>query len=339
MVDGDYICQEGHISKYVEEMADNVNLMLNASRYLRKKKKEASVFEDYDRSYKKLLMLNLLFTLYVESLGLKTEKYFSYYVNFLSGDREGVSLDLECSLPLLLYLTKREECTSLIFYSSFVSTLSKINLKERIKHFSKLLVYKKFKIRLNRSFLMRNRLVERLSLKNHPTRLSEETGLPHPLEEYNKILFRKDLGLPLEKMLEYFRHLTAFFKVSVSSEMVFYFEKFVYMREYHKGISFPEDEVCYFLFLYNQQDHSLADSIISFLGTTPHIFYKEVQQMLYRSGCNGHSRFFFGTFFYQRHLMEKRFYSFEHYLRRLKKLLKTKKNLKLKKEYVDANMV
>ncbi|KAF9763167.1 hypothetical protein NGRA_1460 [Nosema granulosis] len=351
LIDGDYICQEGHISKYVQEMAEELNVML-ISKNLRKKQ-EKNLFKDYDISYKTLLMHNLLFCYLAESQGIQNEKYFSYFVNFLSGDTKGVFYEFKLdwnTLAVLLYLSKREEVqkkNELIFFNSFVDEISRVCLEKRIKHFKQVLVLKKSHFlhqNTSHGLHIRTEILNKLSLKGHPISMSEhrlykETGLPNPQNEYNKILFRKDLRLTLEYLLKYLKHLTGIFNLEVTSEMIFYFEKFVYMREFNNTVAFPEDEVCYFLFLYDPSSTTLEDKILSFLRTNSKYFRGEVQKMLYKSGCNGHSRFFSGTFFYQRYLVEKKFYSFEFYLRRLKNLLVTKKNLSLKKEYVESDMI
>lgn len=378
LVDGDYICQEGHVSKYVQEMAEEAE-NLKVHRTLRKQKTE-NMFLDLGPSYKKILIYNLVFYCLAEPLGIADEKYFHYYVNFLSGDRKKVYYDIDADytvLCVLLYLSKLEMAQKedeLIFYNTFIDELRKIKLDERNKYFKKLLLIKHFPItglQISKhvyNFKTKRAIVDTLGLEGHAinkieNKLYFETGLKNPLVEYNKLLFRNNLRCELSYMLNYFKHLTNLFCITLTSEMVFYFEKYVYMREYDKLIGLPEDEVCFFLFLFDKhnaidfdfkkayknvytakqrtipKEESLVNILVVFLRTTVSVFHEEVQLMLFRSGCNGHSRFFMGSFFQRKFRREIQFQSIKMYLKKLKVLLKTKKNLKLKKEYVENNMI
>ncbi|EOB13587.1 hypothetical protein NBO_66g0046 [Nosema bombycis CQ1] len=360
LIEGEYICEEGHISKFVKEISENTEFIRRSK--VVKKKIEENVYKNYDSSYKHLLMFNLLYSCLSESLGLTNEKYFGYFINFISGDKSKVNDEIRMdytTMVLLLYFAKREEAIinkKLIYFYDFINEIKNIEITKRIDHFKKLLVMQWHNLDKRHTnynvycIKSRRNILECLTgsgipLNSIEIQIYKETGFMNPLVEYNKSLFRE---FKFDLNCLHLREISEKFCINLTKEMIFYFEKFFYIKQSEKCISIPEDDICIFLFLYNnykkiefkgENKGELIDCIITFLKTTKIKFYEEVYHFIFKSGLGDNEDLLGGRSFYKKHLHKKRFESIKFHLKKMQNLLKNKKNLKEKKEYLENGMI
>ncbi|KAK6089775.1 hypothetical protein P3W45_001277 [Vairimorpha bombi] len=288
-INGEYICQEGHVSSTKVEIADDVHWSIKSQKH--KVKKEKSIFSKYCLQYKSLVIASFMFDDIVSFMNCKSTKFMDYYLNFFSGDKSIVNSPIRISfgyLLILAYFTKRleeEKKGNLLFYASFLIEFKKFDYLNRCLHYKNILDMKGTSniavgVSITNIYWIRKyKLVSILSEAKFPVnkehaRVIRETSCSHPLIEYNKAVMRQDFDSSIDFMLKYFYEVCKIYAITVTEDMIKYYKRYAELRRFSRMICIPEDEISMYLYLYCRHkaieiDHKKAlENINKIIGNT-----------------------------------------------------------------------
>ncbi|WUR02588.1 uncharacterized protein VNE69_02113 [Vairimorpha necatrix] len=266
-IDGEYICEEGHISQTKLEVADDLHFTTRSQKHITKK--EASVFSKYCFTYRKLLLYTVLFKDLVSFLKCSSTKFIDLYTNFFSGDRKIVSSPIKIQfghLIILGYLTKRTELEKngkLYFFQEYLNEIETFDYRAKIKNIKNIFDMKKIinqKLGITKrvgGWLNKHKIMDILGTAKYPCnkkhkKIISETSLGHPLIEYNKALIRQEIGYSEDLLIKYFYKILEYFTIQLNEDLENYFKKYLSLRNLSNKMFTPEDEVSIYLFLYNE---------------------------------------------------------------------------------------
>lgn len=369
-VNGEYICQEGHISQTKLEIADDVHV---STRSQKQKVKKILEF-NYCRNYKKLLLYKLLFIEMLEFYDCSSSKYFDYLLNFFHGNRQKVDLniDLNCVyLIILLYFSIREKRN--IFFIEVVNHFKNFKLTERAEYYQKILNLEKsgdynFGLLMKKYRLINiNRVVKQLGEPNYYLRRKNnkyfvKSMTYSPLVEYNKQFFRQFVP----EINEYFEKVLNVLCIKKTTNLEKFFQKYIKLRDLNSSIFIPEEEICKYLFIYNQHEEleidikqaninlnkfennkinvleekkckNLLELICSFCKISECRFNYNIRETIANPAFSRKNIFSVPLFEYN--LQNDFYYSNYCYIDKLKNVLKNKMNWKIKKRYIDDDRI
>lgn len=369
-INGEYICQEGHISQTKLEIADDIHVSSRSQ----KQKIKINLEFNYCFNYKKLLLYKLIFIEVLNYFNCSSTKYFDYLLNFYNGNRDNVDLIIDLNythLIILVYLTLREKQN--IFFIKVINQFKNFKLLDRANYYKKILNLKNCadaKLGLSmKKFRLINiyRILKQLGepnyfLKKYKKKIILKAYICSPLIEYNKQFFRQFVP----ETNEFFEKVLFVLCIKKTEKVEKYFKKYIKLRDLNSTIFVPEEEICKYLYLFNQHEklvidfkqaninlknfekkiiksseetkcNSLIDLICLFCKISESRFNKNIRETISKPAFG--SKNIFSVPCYEYGLQNDFYYSNFCYIDKLKKILQNKMNWKIKKSYIEDDRI
>lgn len=268
-INGEFICEEGHVSHTKLEVADDLHFSSRSQK--EKTEKKSSIFSEYSFKYKTLLVHNMLFNELITYLNCSSTKFIDYYMNFFAGNRDVISSPIKMNLGYIFflgYLTKRfelERSSNLYFYSQYVMEVEKFDYIGKTVKIKGLLDMKKIRNKnlgiykkpihwINKYKITDILGTSKYPVNKHHRQIYRETSLSHPLIEYHKSFFRQEFDCSENLLLKYFYKVLEIYHITPHENVLKYFKKFLLLRNLSNKMFYPEDEISMFLYIYDHYE-------------------------------------------------------------------------------------
>lgn len=252
--DGIFVCEEGHIAKFTQELTDAVQGTLGKSTKQKDKTVGLSEFKTY------MYMFTELYHKMKPCLGFESDVVFKVYLSFF--DREHVELFNFTFIYTVLYYSLRvhreramdvltvRDFDDLFPYSLYMHTYNKLCDKYMIKRF---MYYRRFfvtcynvTVKTLADYVM---FFGEVYIKSR----AHGTFVPGYEENYNlenKRIFRTIVRRDKETMAKYLAKITAEMRIEVTDHMKAFFERFCDLYLIERRTFVPDIVVASFLFVY-----------------------------------------------------------------------------------------
>ncbi|RVD93277.1 hypothetical protein TUBRATIS_001960 [Tubulinosema ratisbonensis] len=252
-VNGVFVCEEGHVQTYTQEVTEYNNVMPTRSNALVRsarviKRNDSTQISSLHDSYKKILIFYFVYRQITPFFGLKSDLFFNLFVSLLKYEKNEVkNSDLfeRETLILLVYFAKKhelEEKNELIFFNEYYQFM----LESPIFNISFKMTSIFNNLKVSEIFQNKRRGTKYIYRYLHTLNKLEKEDL----NDQQRLAFDAIYNLTRIDMriyLKYLKSILKLFEYKKESRLVFYFRKFVYFTDVVIKIYFPDLLVCIFL--------------------------------------------------------------------------------------------